>query len=194
MSMHAGPMRVFGPRRVRQPAIRFEDLPPISTVLLSHNHYDHYDLPTLRMLARRFDPIVLTPLGNATLVRSAGLRRVEGLDWWEQATSSSVPITLTPARHFSSARPSIVIVHSGVVFSWLLRGVRIFFAGDTPYGDHFHDIRRRLGPIDLALLPIGAYEPRWFMRAVHMDRPRRSRRILISECPKVSACTSARSR
>lgn len=168
-SMHAGPMRVFGPRRVREPAIRFEDLPPISTVLLSHNHYDHCDLPTLRMLARRFDPIVLMPLGNATLVRSAGLRRVEELDWWEQATTSSAPITLTPAHHFSARTPFDRNRALWGGFLVAAPSVRIFFAGDTAYGDFFHDIRRRLGPIDLALLPIGAYEPRWFMRAVHMN-------------------------
>src|SRR5258706_12126073 len=76
-SQRAGPLNLLGPRRVRQPAVRFEDLPEIATVLVSHNHYDHCDLPTLRMLAERFDPIVVTPLGNGSLVRSAGIRRVE---------------------------------------------------------------------------------------------------------------------
>jgi L-ascorbate metabolism protein UlaG (beta-lactamase superfamily) len=101
-SERASPLRTLGPRRVRQPAVRFEDLPPISTVLLSHNHYDHCDLPTLGLLAKRFDPLVLTPLGNASLVRSAGIRRVEELDWWQRSKTSELPITLTPAQHFSS--------------------------------------------------------------------------------------------
>jgi L-ascorbate metabolism protein UlaG (beta-lactamase superfamily) len=168
-SRHAGPLRVFGPRRVRQPAIRFDDLPPISTVLLSHNHYDHCDLPTLRMLGRRFDPPVLTPLGNGRLVRSAGIRKVEELDWWQEATSSSVPVTLTPAQHFSARTP--FDRNRALWGGFLVRAgdVRIFFAGDSAYGDLFRDIRRRLGPIDVALLPIGAYEPRWFMRVVHMN-------------------------
>ena len=83
-SRRAGPFTVLGPRRVRQPAVRFDDLPPISIVLLSHNHYDHCDLPTLRRLAQRFDPLVVTPLGNGRLVRSAGIRRVEELDWWQE--------------------------------------------------------------------------------------------------------------
>src|SRR5262249_31694498 len=100
-SMRAGPFNVFGPRRVRAPGVRFDDLPPIATVLLSHNHYDHCDVPTLRRLARRFDPTVVTPLGNAALVRSAGIRRVEELDWWQWSDASVVPTVLTPARHFS---------------------------------------------------------------------------------------------
>ena len=86
-SQRAGPLNVLGPRRVRQPAVRFDDLPPISTVLLSHNHYDHCDLRTLGMLAERFDPIVVTPLGNGALVRSSGIRQVEELDWWQAATT-----------------------------------------------------------------------------------------------------------
>jgi L-ascorbate metabolism protein UlaG (beta-lactamase superfamily) len=101
----AGRFGILGPRRVRQPAVRFDDLPPIAIVLLSHNHYDHCDLPTLRRLAQRFDPIVVTPLGNGALVRSAGIRRVEELDWWEATTTSALPITLTPARHFSARTP-----------------------------------------------------------------------------------------
>ena len=104
-SDRAGPFGLLGPRRVRQPAVRFDELPPIGTVLLSHNHYDHCDLPTLRKLARRFDPVVVTPLGNARLVRSAGIRRIEELDWWEQATIGTLSTTLTPAQHFSARTP-----------------------------------------------------------------------------------------
>jgi L-ascorbate metabolism protein UlaG (beta-lactamase superfamily) len=100
-SERAGPLKVLGPRRVRQPAVPFDDLPPISTVLLSHNHYDHCDLRTLGLLAQRFDPVVVTPLGNGALVRSSGIRRVEELDWWQEAKTLALPITLTPAQHFS---------------------------------------------------------------------------------------------
>jgi L-ascorbate metabolism protein UlaG (beta-lactamase superfamily) len=168
-SQRAGPLNLVGPRRVRQPAVRFDDLPPISTVLLSHNHYDHCDLRTLGMLAKRFDPLVVTPLGNGRLVRSSGIRRVEELDWWEDATTAAMPITLTPARHFSARTPfdRNRALWSGFVLA--PPGMRIFFAGDTAYAPFFTDIQRRLGPIDLALLPIGAYEPRWFMRVVHMN-------------------------
>jgi L-ascorbate metabolism protein UlaG (beta-lactamase superfamily) len=168
-SQRAGPLNVLGPRRVRQPAVRFEDLPPISIVLLSHNHYDHCDLRTLGMLAERFDPLVVTPLGNGALVRSSGIRRVEELDWWQEAKTSGLPIALTPAQHFSARTPLDRNRALWGGFMVAAGGARIFFAGDTAYAPFFRDIRQRLGPIDLALLPIGAYEPRWFMQAVHMN-------------------------
>jgi L-ascorbate metabolism protein UlaG (beta-lactamase superfamily) len=168
-SQRAGPFGVLGPRRARQPAVRLDDLPPISTVLLSHNHYDHCDRPTLGMLAERFNPIVVTPLGNGALVRSAGIRRVEELDWWQDAQTSALPIVLTPAQHFSARGPLDRNRALWGGFLLVAGGRRIFFAGDTGYAGFFRDVRERLGPIDLALLPIGAYEPRWFMQAVHMN-------------------------
>ena len=168
-SERAGPLRMVGPRRVRQPALRFDSLPPISTVLLSHNHYDHCDLQTLRGLAERFDPMVVTPLGNAALVRSAGIRRVEELDWWQEAKTAGVADHADTGASFLRARP----VRSKSRAVGRLQPDR---------GSHPHLFRRRLGvlalicgirhrigPIDLALLPIGAYEPRWFMQAVHMN-------------------------
>jgi L-ascorbate metabolism protein UlaG (beta-lactamase superfamily) len=149
--------------------VAFEDVPPIAVVLLSHNHYDHCDVRTLRMLARRFDPLVVTPLGNGALVRSAGIRRVEELDWWQAARTSPVPVALTPARHFSARTPfdRNRALWGGFVID--LPGLRVYFAGDTAYGRLFSDVPRRFGAIDLAILPIGAYEPRWFMAAVHMN-------------------------
>jgi L-ascorbate metabolism protein UlaG (beta-lactamase superfamily) len=168
-SRRAGPFNLLGPRRVRRPAVRFDDLPPISMVLLSHNHYDHCDLPTLGRLARRFDPVVVTPLGNAALVRSAGIRRVEELDWWEEAKTSALPIVLTPARHFSARTPLDRNRALWGGFMLAPRGTKIYFAGDTAYAPFFRDVRQRLGASDLALLPIGAYEPRWFMKSVHMN-------------------------
>ncbi len=168
-SQRAGPLNMFGPRRVRQPAVRFDELPPISTVLLSHNHYDHCDLRTLRQLAERFDPLVVTPLGNGPLVRSTGIGRVEELDWWQGGKLAPVPMTLTPAQHFSARTPFDRNRALWGGFVLVIGGARIFFAGDTAYAPFFPDIRQRLGPIDLALLPIGAYEPRWFMKAVHMN-------------------------
>src|ERR1700674_2820008 len=132
-SQRAGPLNVVGPRRVRQPAVRFDDLPAISMVLLSHNHYDHCDLRTLRMLAERFDPLVITPLGNEALVRSAGIRRVEELDWWQYAKTSALPIMLTPAQHFSARTPLNRNRALWGGFMLVADGRRIFFAGDTAY-------------------------------------------------------------
>jgi L-ascorbate metabolism protein UlaG (beta-lactamase superfamily) len=167
-SERAGPLNLIGPRRVREPSVRFEDLPAIALVLLSHNHYDHCDVRTLRRLARRFDPTVVTPLGNAPLVRSAGIRRVIELDWWQRTDSTVIPIVATPAQHFSARTPwdRNRALWSG--FVWTVAGRRIYFAGDTAYHPYFKEIGA-LGAVDLALLPIGAYEPRWFMRPVHMN-------------------------
>lgn len=168
-SDRAGPWNVFGPRRVRPPAVTLDDLPPISVVLLSHGHYDHLDLSTLRRLATRFDPLVIAPLGHEPLIRSAGIRRVETLDWWEEGKMAPFPVTLTPAHHFSARTPfdRNRALWGGFVIG--VQSLRIYFAGDTAYAPFFTEIRRRLGRPDLALLPIGAYEPRWFMRSVHMN-------------------------
>jgi L-ascorbate metabolism protein UlaG (beta-lactamase superfamily) len=168
-SDRAGPFGLLGPRRVRQPAVRFDDLPPISTVLLSHNHYDHCDRPTLARLAKRFDPTVITPLGNGALVKSTGLRKVEELDWWQDAKTSTLPLTLTPAHHFSARTPFDRNRALWGGFTIDVADRRIYFAGDSAYAPFLREVRRRLGPIDLALLPIGAYEPRWFMQSVHMN-------------------------
>ena len=104
-SERASPLQSLGPRRVRQPAIAFDDLPPISTVLLSHNHYDHCDLRDARRLARALRSARGDAVGQRPLVRSAGIRRVEELDWWQDATTPALPITLTPAHHFSARTP-----------------------------------------------------------------------------------------
>src|SRR5205823_3508104 len=138
-------LRFIGPRRVRRPAVRLEDLPRISLVLLSHNHYDHCDLASLRMLRRRFDPLLVTPLGNARLARSAGFRRIEELDWWEQAVGAPLPVTAVPAQHFSARTPfdRNRALWSGFVVE--AEGRRIFFAGDTGYGGHFQQVRQRVG-------------------------------------------------
>ena len=168
-SDRAGPLNIAGPRRVRAPGVRIEDLPRIDIVLLSHNHYDHCDLRTLRNVARRFNPMLVTPLGNGRLARRTGIRRVEELDWWERSQSAPLPITLTPAHHFSARTPWDR--NRALWGGFLLRAGRtsIYFAGDSAYAPFFGEIPRRLGAIDVALLPIGAYEPRWFMQAVHMN-------------------------
>ena len=168
-SRRAGPFGLLGPRRVRNPAIRFGELPEVGMVLLSHGHYDHLDLETLRRLAKRFDPVVVSPLGHAALVRSTGIKRVVELDWWGESAQGGLRVTLTPAQHFSARTPwdRNRALWGGFVLQ--TEGARIYFAGDTAYAGFFPEIRRRFAPFDLALLPIGAYEPRWFMKSVHMN-------------------------
>jgi len=195
-SERAGPWNRLGPRRrVRAPALAFDALPPISIVLLSHNHYDHCDLPTLGMLAKRFDPLVVTPLGNGRFARTAGIRRVEELDWWQSAELSGVPITIAPAHHFSARGPFDRNRALWRGFMLTADRARIYFAGDTAYAPFFHEIRQRLGPIDVALLPIGAYEPRWLMQSVHMNPAEAVQQAHLDlGAGEASACTSARSR
>ncbi|HEY3935668.1 MAG TPA: MBL fold metallo-hydrolase [Gemmatimonadales bacterium] len=168
-SRRASPLSFAGPRRVRAPAVAFDDLPEIAVVLLSHNHYDHCDVPTPRALERRFAPIVITPVGNGPLLRRIGIRRVEELDWWEHSNAAPVTVVATPARHFSARTPwdRNRALWSGFVIR--LSGCQIYFAGDSAYGPHFSEIRARIGPPDLSFLPIGAYEPRWFMAQHHMN-------------------------
>ena len=168
-SERASPVSFAGPRRVRAPGVRFDDLPAISLVLLSHNHYDHCDIGTLRALERRFQPRLVAPLGNGRLLRSAGIRQVEEIDWWQSASAASFPITLTPAQHFSAR--SMFDRNRALWGGFLIAAGerRILFAGDSGYGPHFREIAARLGPVDVALLPIGAYEPRWFMKDIHMN-------------------------
>lgn len=168
-SRRAGPFNRFGPERVRDPAVSFDDLPPITLVLLSHNHYDHCDVTTLRRLSRKFDPLVVTPVGNGRLLRSIGVRRYEELDWWQGSTTAGLPITVTPAQHFSARHPFDRNRGLWGGFTVDVRQVRLYFAGDSGYGPMFRQIGERLGPIDVALLPIGAYEPRWFMKDIHMN-------------------------
>jgi len=168
-AQRASPLSFAGPRRVRSPGVRFDDLPPISLVLLSHNHYDHCDLGTLRQLERRFHPPAVTPPGNGRLLRAAGFNRIEELDWWETSSAAPLSVTVTPAQHFSARSP---FDRNRALWGGFLieaGGHRIFHAGDSGYGAHFREIGSRLGPIDLALLPIGAYEPRWFMQDIHVN-------------------------
>ena len=120
-------------------------------------------------LPARFDPLVVAPPGNGALLGSCGMHKVEALDWWDDAKTTPLPITLTPAHHFSARGPFDRDRALWGGFMLTPGRVRIYFAGDSAYAPFFRDVRTRLGPIDLALIPIGAYEPRWFMRAVHMN-------------------------
>jgi L-ascorbate metabolism protein UlaG (beta-lactamase superfamily) len=169
-SDHVGPTSWLGLARRRVPGIRFEDLPPIDAVLISHDHYDHLDLPTLQRLSERFRPRVFAGIGSRELLARHGIARVHELDWWESAElAPGVRLSFVPARHRSGRGP--FDRNRRLWGGYVIEGSSgpVVFAGDTGYGPQFEEIRKRFGPARLALLPIGAYEPRWFMQAVHMN-------------------------
>ena len=171
-SMRASPSRFIGPKRVREPGLAIDGLPEIDIVLVSHNHYDHMDLPGLRSLARRHTPHIVTPLGNARHIRKASRRfTIDELDWGASLQAKTARITLVPALHWSKRGFSDTNRSLWGAFVIETDGGVVYFAGDTGYGDGsiFHDIRRHFGPPRLSLLPIGAYEPRWFMQFQHMN-------------------------
>ena len=171
-SARASPVGFAGPRRVTAPGIGFDDLPPVDAVVISHCHYDHFDVATLRRLQAGHAPLFVVPLGCDTLLRAAvpGARCVAG-DWWDGfVLAEGLRTTLTPAHHWASRslwdrRMTLWCGH----YLQTAAGA-VWFVGDTGYGDGriFGAIRARLGAPDLALIPIGAYEPRWFMAAQHV--------------------------
>ena len=168
-SDRASPVPFAGPKRVRPPGLRFEDLPPIDVVLVSHDHYDHLDLSTLRRLAEVHRPRFVVPLGNKAVLDRAGIWGADELDWWQdRPLAPKVRVVVVPAQHFSNrgAFDDGRSLWAGFVIEG--PSGRVFFAGDTGYGPHFAEIARRLGPPRLALLPIGAFRPRWFMGPVHL--------------------------
>jgi len=169
-SDRASPVSFAGPRRLVPPGLPLTDLPPIDITLLSHDHYDHLDRPTVETLIERFPKMVwMTPLGVAQFIRSRGATSVEELDWWDEAKVGDATIGCTPAQHFSGRLPWNR--NSTLWCGWTLRigDFSLFFAGDTGLHPEFRKIAERFGPFDLAILPIGAYEPRWFMQPVHMS-------------------------
>jgi L-ascorbate metabolism protein UlaG (beta-lactamase superfamily) len=165
----ASPVSFAGPRRVHAPGVPFDSLPHIDVVLVSHNHYDHMDVDTLRHLEHQHRPRFVTSLGNRSFLRSRGLSRVDELTWWQAIELDCLRVTMTPAQHFSARTP--FDRNRTLWGSFMLEGdwPRVFFAADTGYWRHFMEVRAQFPSIDLALLPIGAYEPRWFMRPAHMD-------------------------
>ncbi len=181
-SDRSSPVSFAGPRRVTLPGIAFSDLPPIDIVLLSHNHYDHLDVATLRHLHAAHDPLIVTPLGNDAIVRRAipQARLLTG-DWGNRLPiEGGAEAHIVPAYHWSARGMGDRRMALWGGFMLRTHAGLIYFAGDTGYGDGaiFRSMREAYGPVDVALLPIGAYAPRWFMADQHTD-PDEAVRIML---------------
>ena len=172
-SERASPFSWIGPRRVTAPGLAPEALPPIEVVVISHNHYDHLDIDTVKFLHRRGapgkGPRFFVPLGLKAWFAKAGITDVVELDWWEKAEYRGLVFHSVPVQHFSAR--TLFDRNETLWTGWVVAtsSWKFFFAGDAGYSRDFQEIARRLGPIDLAALPIGAYEPRWFMGAMHLN-------------------------
>jgi L-ascorbate metabolism protein UlaG (beta-lactamase superfamily) len=181
-SKRASPLRFIGPKRVNAPGIAFADLPPIDVVLVSHGHYDHLDVRTLSRIAAVHRARVITPLGNDVIMRNFDPAiAAEGYDWGGRIdVGAGVAVTLVASRHWSARNLSDRNMALWTSFVIETPGGRIYFVADSGYGDgrYFRSARERYSPLKLAILPIGAYEPRWFMGDHHMN-PAEAVRALI---------------
>lgn len=172
-SLRASPSQRIGPARLVPPAIAWEALPPIDVVLLSHDHYDHLDEDTVRRLHERFGAALrwVTPLKYAGWFARLGIRGITELDWWDEAElEGGVRVTCAPAQHWT--RRTMREFNDRLWASFALRlpdGRAIYFAGDSGYFGGYGEIARRAGPFDVVLMPVGAYDPRWFMKPAHMN-------------------------
>ena len=169
-SNRPSPVPVLGPSRYVKPGLLMDDLPAIDFVLISHNHYDHLDLPTLRSLAKRNpETVFYVPLGNGELLRKQGIENVKELDWGQAVVYDGVNVHCLPSQHWS--KRGLTDDLRALWSSWAVAGAhkRFYFAGDTGYLSGFESIGQKLGPFDLVALPIGAYEPRAMMRDSHMN-------------------------
>jgi N-acyl-phosphatidylethanolamine-hydrolysing phospholipase D len=173
-SEHAFPVQGIGPRRIVPAAVPFDALPPLDLVLLSHNHYDHFDTTTIRDLVR-WHPSArwACALGVSPALADLGVRATTEFDWWERRViptpAGGVTVTATPAQHFSGRTPFDRDATLWCGFAVEVGGWRVLFVGDTGLHPEFGQIAAACGPFDVALVPVGAYAPRWFMRPVHMN-------------------------
>jgi N-acyl-phosphatidylethanolamine-hydrolysing phospholipase D len=168
----ASPFKNAGPKRVTPVGLKVEDLPPLDFVLVSHDHYDHLNKVSVRaLLDRQRDnpPLFITPAGLGHWFRKRGFPRVAELGWWESLEIAGLRIHGVPAQHWSQRIPWLINRSHWNGFVVEGKGGKLFFPGDTGYSKDFADIRARIGPMNVALLPIGAYEPRWFMKPMHTN-------------------------
>ena len=172
LTERASPVGWAGPERMMPPGLTLEQLPDIDLVIISHNHYDHLDEGTVIALNRRQPdrpPRFYVPLGLKAWFVARGIKNVVELDWWENTEVAGMKLHAVPVQHFSSRGPfdRNATLWCGWVAQW--PDFSLFFAGDSGYSQDFKDIGERFGGFDLSLIPIGAYDPRWFMRPMHVD-------------------------
>ncbi|MBX2883140.1 MAG: MBL fold metallo-hydrolase [Granulosicoccus sp.] len=171
-SKRVSPVSFAGPRRHRNPGLNIDQLPPIHAVLISHTHYDHMDLPSIDAISRRDQPVIVAPLNNGVIIEKATDQKAVELTWWSQhAVNEQTQVHLVPARHWTSRKPGDENQALWGGFVICFPSGNVFFAGDTGYGDgsHFTQASETFGTFRCALLPIGGYEPRWFMQSQHMN-------------------------
>jgi N-acyl-phosphatidylethanolamine-hydrolysing phospholipase D len=172
-SPRASPVAFAGPERIVALPLDIAQLPPIDVVVVSHNHYDHLDTDTVKRLAAMHDagPLFLVPLGLKAWFNENGIIRVEELDWWQAREVSGVRFTLVPVQHWS--KRTLLDTNRTLWGGWVIAGagLNVVHTGDLGYSQDARDIGERLGPFDLAFIPIGAYAPRWFMKTMHVDVP-----------------------
>lgn len=167
-SDRASPLTFAGPKRLMPPGVALEQLPVVDLVLISHDHYDHLDVETVRRLAQLYHPLFLVPLGLKAWFADLGITEVEELNWWDDRQIHGLTVTCLPAQHFSGR--TLWDGNRRLWSTWAVSGAekRFFFAGDTGYYGGFAEIGHRLGPFDLAAIPIGAYLPTAMMKMIHV--------------------------
>ncbi len=163
------PVSFAGPKRVRLPGVRIEDLPKIDLVLISHNHYDHLDISSVKALEKKFSPQFIVPLGDKKVLESENVKKVLEMDWGNSFSLGPVKVNFESSLHWSGR--GLGDRNESLWGSYLIQIEKknIYFAGDTGYADHFLKILNKYGSVDFAMFPIGAYEPRWFMKESHMN-------------------------
>ncbi|MEZ3498883.1 MBL fold metallo-hydrolase [Pantoea sp. KPR_PJ] len=170
LSTRASPLPFAGPKRKSPAPLRIPQLPRLDYVLISHNHYDHLDLATVKRIIRCFPEVTfVVPLGMENWLRRRGARHITPLDWWQSHHDAGLTLTAVPARHWSMR--TLYDRNRSLWCGWVIRSetLNFWFSGDSGYSDNLTEIARRLGPFNLAALPIGAYAPKWFMATSHMD-------------------------
>lgn len=173
-SKRVSPFSFVGPARSRPPGLEIKDLPTIDVVVVSHNHYDHLDVASLKKINTAYEPVFLVAMGDAAMLKDYGFKKVFELDWWQHHAVGKTRFTFCPSQHWSSR--GLFDRQKSLWGSFMIehgaggpQPRKIYFAGDTGYGPHFKKTFEKLGAPDWALLPIGAYEPRWFMKDYHMN-------------------------